>query len=179
MKNSINLVSKRQAPNRFHKRFFIAGLSFFSVTFLLSVGVIGYQFLLSEQLATLKSEESVLISQVNSDPEKKIKFLTIRERLTEIQKVIARRQDVNSRINAISEVVPGDIGINVIEGDEEEMRVRVAADNLSSLNNLIEERIEEFALEQGKTVKRIEMTSFGLNSNSLLYEATFVIEFNS
>jgi len=88
MKNSINLVSKKRKPSKFHKRFLIASITFFSIIFVVSVGFIGYRFFLQSEAGDLKTEESRLIAIVNQDLDKKSKFLTVRERLSEIQKII-------------------------------------------------------------------------------------------
>lgn len=177
MKSSINLVSKRRKPNAFHKRFLIICVTFFSIVFLTSVGLIAYRLLLQSQLSELEAEEATLISVVNENPEKKVKFLTVRERLSEIQNILSERKNLNIRIAGVEEVLPIDVGVKLIESDEETVKFRVAAPNLVSLNNLIEQRIEEYANEQGKAIKRIEMTSFNLDPSSLQYEANFTIEF--
>ncbi len=177
MKNSINLVSKRRRPGKFHRRLFIVSVIFFSIAFLISAGLIGYSLILGGQLEVLKSDETKLIAAVNLDPEKKVKFLTVKERLSEIQKILNERKNLNNRINTVSAVLPQDLGISLIESDEQQIKLRVTAPDLVSLNNLIEEKIESYATEQNRGVKRIEMTSFGLNPNTLLYEATFSIEF--
>lgn len=177
MKSSINLVSKRVRPSQFHKRLFAISLVIFSVVFLFSVGLIGFKLFLENQLAQLKSQEASLIAAVNQDPEKKIKFLTVRERLSEIQKIINTRKNLNNRIESVGSILPPDVGIGLVEGDEDKVRLRVQAEDLVSLNNLIEQRVQEYALERNRGVKRIEMTSFKLNPSSLLYEADFIIEF--
>lgn len=177
MKNSINLVSKRRRPNVFHKRFLIVSLTLFSIVFLISVGLIVYRLLLQSQLSGLESEEASLISVVNENPEKKVKFLTLRERLSEIQNILRERKNLNIRIASVESVLPVDVGVRLIEGDETTVKFRVAAQDLVSLNNLIEQRIEEYATEQNKVIKRIEMTSFNLNPSTLQYEANFTIEF--
>jgi len=177
MKDSINLVSKRRKPNAFHKRFFIASIIFFSLMFLISAGLIAYRFTLIAKLNSLKDEEQVLTARVNLNPEKKVKFLTVRERLSEIQKVLNQRKNINAKIESLSETLPFDVGVNLIEGDESKIRLRVEAADLASLNTLIEQKIEEYAQERNRGIKRIEMNRFGLNSSSLLYEATFTIEF--
>lgn len=177
MKNSINLVSKRRRPSALHKRFYIFSLVFFSISFLISAGLIAYNFLLAGQVADLKRDEALLVAAVNTDPEKKIKYLTLKERLTEVQKVINKRKDINSRIVTVAETLPQDVGISVVEGTDESISITVTASDLISLNNLIEERIEEYAADRGRGVKRIEMTRFDLDPESLQYEATFKLEF--
>jgi len=179
MKTSINLVSKKRRPSEFHRRFFIAATTFFSIVFVVSAGLIGYRLFLQAQLNSLKDDEAELITQVNENPEKKVKFLTVRERLSEIQNIITQCKNLNSRIEGVSQTLPLDIGISLIEGDSEQVKLRVSASDLVSLNDLIEQRIEQYATERNKEIKRIELTSFSLNSATLLYEANFTIEFIS
>lgn len=177
MKDSINLVSKKKIPNAFHKRFFVGAVIFFSIVFLISAGLIGYTLILSSKLSEVKSEETNLIVEVNQDPEKKVQFLTVRERLSEIQKVINKRKNINTKIDTVSEFLPFDVSLNLVEGDDETISLRVAASDLSSLDSLIEEKINEYVVKQGKGVKRVEMTTFNLNRDTLQYEANFTIEF--
>lgn len=177
MKTSINLVSKKRRPSEFHRRFFLGSVAFFSIAFLISSGLIAYRLVLQIQLDELKSEETQLISSVNSNPEKKVKFLTVRERLSEIQNIINARQNLNTRIESVSSTLPADVGISLIESEEETVKVRVTATDLVSLDALIDQRIEQYAAERNRGVKRVELTSFDLNPETLLYEANFVIEF--
>lgn len=177
MKTSINLVSKKRRPSEFHKRFLVSSVIFFSIIFLISAGLIGYRLFLQFQLANLKNDEAQLITQVNVNPEKKVKFLTIRERISEIQNIVNERTNLNNRIASVSDTLPLDVGITLIEGSDEGIKVRVSAEDLVSLNDLIEERIEQYAAEKNRGVKRIELTSFNLNPTTLLYEANFTIEF--
>lgn len=177
MKASINLVSKKRRPSEFHKRFFVASVIFFSIVFFISAGLIGYRLFLQAQLGNLKDSETELITQVNQNPEKKVKFLTVRERLSEIQNIITKRKNLNNRIESVSEALPVDVGVSLIEGDEESVKVRVTAEDLVSLNDLIEQRIEAYAVEKKKEVKRVELRSFNLNPTTLLYEANLTIEF--
>lgn len=177
MKTSINLVSKKRKPSEFHKRFLIASIVFFSIIFVVSAGFIGYRFFLQNEVGNLKTEESGLIAMVNQDLDKKSKFLTVRERLSEIQKIINQRKNINNKIKGVSGIIPSDVEVNLVDGDENEIKLKVTAKNLVSLDSLIEKRIAEYANDQKKGIKRVEMTSFGLNSESLQYFANFVIEF--
>ncbi len=177
MKTSINLVSKRRTPNAFHKRFFTGAVVIFSLAFLISAGLIVYRLYLAGELSNFKEEEARLTSVINSNPEKKIKYLSVRERLAEIQKVISKRKNINSRLVSVSQTLPLDVGISLIEGDEEKVVLQVVASDLSSLNTLIETKIEEYATESQKTVKRVEMSSFGLDTETNQYKANFTIEF--
>lgn len=177
MKTSINLVSTKRRPSEFHRRFFIIAIIFFSIVFIFSAGLIGYRFFLQSQLNSLKTDEAELISEVNINPEKKIKFLTVRERLSEIQKIISARKNINDKIETVAQTLPQDVEISLIGGDSEEIKLRVTASDLLSLDSLIEQRIAEYANENKREVKRVEMTSFRLNADSLLYEANFTIEF--
>lgn len=177
MKNSINLVSKKRRPSALHKRFYLISLIFFSIVFLSSAGLISYNYLLSGQLEGLKGEEADLVSSINSNPEKKIKFLTLKERLSEIQKVINKRKNINSRIVSVTDVLPQNVGISEVEGTDESISISVTAQDLASLDNLMQQRIEQYVEERGRGVKRIEMRSFSLDPESLQYEATFKLEF--
>lgn len=177
MKTSINLVSKKRRPSEFHRRFFLASIIFFSVVFILSAGLVGYRLVLQIQMEELTAEEAQLTSDVNSDPEKKVKFLTVRERLSEIQDIMKKRQNLNTRVESVAQTLPADVGVRLIESDKNIVKVRVSASDLVSLDNLIDQRIEEYASERNRGVKRVELTGFNLNPETLLYEASFTIEF--
>lgn len=177
MKTSINLVSKKRRPSEFHRRFFLASIIFFSVVFISSAGLVGYRLVLQIQMEELTAEEAQLTSDVNSDPEKKVKFLTVRERLSEIQDIMNKRQNLNTRVESVAQTLPADVGVRLIESDENIVKVRVSASDLVSLDNLIDQRIEEYASERNRGVKRVELTGFSLNPENLLYEASFTIEF--
>lgn len=177
MKTSINLVSKKRRPSEFHRRFFLASIIFFSVVFILSAGLVGYRLVLQIQMEELTAEEAQLTSDVNSDPEKKVKFLTVRERLSEIQDIMKKRQNLNTRVESVAQTLPADVGVRLIESDKNIVKVRVSASDLVSLDNLIDQRIEEYASERNRGVKRVELTGFNLNPKTLLYEASFTIEF--
>jgi len=177
MKTSINLVSKKRKPSAFRKRFFVVSIGFFSAIFVISVSLILYRLILQNQLAELESDEAKLISVVNQNPEKKVKYLTVRERLIEINNIMKRRKNINARISSVQSSLAEEVSITLIEGDETSVKLRVASENLLFVNNLLEQKINEYAAANNKIIKRIEMTSFNLNPTSLQYEVNFIIEF--
>lgn len=178
MKKSINLSLGPKRTDAAYKKLFAFSFVFFIVTAVLSLTLIGYRLFLGSQYSSLERKEQQLNSQLLALVDRKDKLLETKSRLSDIKKIISTRAPIVQRIDTISEVLPATSQVNAISGTDADLEITLESENLSSLNLLVEQKIEEITLDSKKGIKKIEMRSFNLNPQTLRYVISFGIQFN-
>ena len=85
---------------------------------------------------------------------------------------------MNSRVASLTEVIPEDVTVGSISGTDTDIQISLESDNLSTLNDLVEQKIAALAQDKKRRIKKIQMLSFGLNPKTLKYSVTFTITFS-
>lgn len=177
MKTEINLISPAQKKGIGSKRFFLVSVYLFAFVFLVAAGLIFYRLFLSIDFSNLEIEGKNIIAQIDSQADKKAKLEVIHQKLVDADIIIKRRPDVNSRINAVQNAIPQGVTLDGVDTKDNTLTFSVNSINLSDLNTLIENKIKSVEKINNKSVKRIEMNFFGLDTDKLIYTARFTIEF--
>ncbi len=177
MKKSINLVSGKKRVDNFLKKLSVGTMGAFFFMVVLSLGLIGYRLVLKGTFDELDQKEQRLNSQLISQQDKKDKVVEMKSRLSEISKIISKRVPTTARIDTVSSLLPINSEVTTLSGNEEEIQVTLESESLGSLNDLIELKIEEIATDKKKAIKRVDMSSFGLNPKTLKYKISLNIEF--
>ncbi len=178
MKKGINLSLGHKRVDTILRKIFIVSVGAFCVVVVISLILITYRLILKATFDSLDQKEQQLNSQLLALTDKKDKLLETKNRIAEVKKVLANRAPVTARIETIAEVVPLDAEVNGISGDDEEIDVSLESENLASLNELIEQKIEQIALDAKKGIKKVEMKSFGLNPKTSMYGVTIGLTFD-
>ncbi len=178
MKRGINLaLGRRSTDNAYRKLFAVTGGIFF-LTVIISLGLIGYRLVLKSSFDALEQKEQQLNSQLLAQQEKKDKLIETKSRILDVKKIISSRSPTTARIDTLSEFVPVDATVNAISGTDTDIEMTLESDSLTSLNNLIEQKITEVARDKKKGIKKIEMHNFGLNPKTLKYIISFGVKFS-
>lgn len=177
MSKGINLASPHKKSIDVYRYLFLSALGLFILVFIISAVTVSYRLFLGNQLAVLESDEKSIITTISSLQEKKEKFLVVKERLSQISKIVGKRADVNSRIDVVVGILPPPIEVDKISGSVNEVSISVSSPSLQTLNELVEENIAELVASNNRSIKRIEMRSFRLDSETLIYSATINVEF--
>lgn len=177
MKKEINLTIDRQKKNSFSKRLLLGSVIIFSVAVVITLGILSYRLYLTNQLSGLTNDEDTLLSQLNTIREKRDKFVVIKERLTEAKRILGRRLDITSKLSDAEQIVPPQASLETFDGTEDEVELRIESENLSSLSQLINEKITTLASDKKKGVQKIEMKSFLLNPVSKKYTVVFGVTY--
>lgn len=179
MKKGINLALGKKSVDNALRKVFIASVAVFCFTVLISFSLIVYRLVLKNSFDALDQKEQKLNAQIISMQEKRDKIIETKSRLDDIRKILSKRLPMNARINSLTEVIPDDVSVNSISGTDIDMQLSLESDNLSTLNDLVEQKINALARDQKKRIKKIQMQSFGLNPKTHKYSITFGITFSS
>lgn len=177
MKKGINLAFGTKKVDKVFRKAFVVSVIFFVVVVVVSISLIVYRLILKSTFDNLEVQEQQLNQQLLALVEKRDKFLEIKTRLKDIQNIINRRSPTTVRIDTVTGFIPTTATIDTLSGDEETISVSIESDDLASLNDLVQQKLIEVSEDRQKGIKKIDMSSFGLNPKSLLYEASFIISF--
>lgn len=177
MKQGINLTLGKKSVDNALRKVFFASVTLFCLTILISFSLIVYRLILKNSFDDLDQKEQKLNQQILGMEEKRDKLVETKGRLDDIRKIIARRLPMNARITSLSQVIPEDVTVNNISGTDVNIQISLESDNLSTLNDLVEQKIVALAQDKKKKIKKIQMQSFGLNPKTLKYSITFAIVF--
>lgn len=177
MKQGINLSLGRKRVDYALRKFYYASIVAFCLCVILSLSLITYRLILKGFYEDLSRREEAINAKLLGIQEKKDKFLETKSRLADARSVISKRSPVINRINTFSQIIPTDSVINSLNGSDESIRITLESDNLVSLNDLLEQKIEQLASDRKKGISKIEMRSFGLNPKTLKYSISFEIFF--
>ncbi len=177
MKKGINLSLGRKRVDTLLRKVFVGSVAVFCLVFVVAIVLIAYRLILKTTFDGLDLKEQELNSQLLALTDKRDKLLETKSRITEIKKVLSSRAPVTTRMQTISEVVPIGASVNGLSGADDEMEISLESENLSSLNELIEQKITEIAQDQKKGIKKVELRSFGLNPKTSLYLVALGITF--
>ena len=178
MKRGINLALGKKRVDKALRKIFIISGGFFFLTVMLSLSLIGYRLVLKTSFDALEEKEQALNSQLLAQQEKKDKLIETKNRLLDIKKIIASRAPTTARIDTLSAFVPADATVDAFSGTDIDIEVTLESDNLTSLNDLIEQKIAEVAKDKKKGIKKIEMHNFGLNPKTLKYIISIGVKFS-
>ena len=177
MKKGINLTLGKKSVDNALRKVFFASVALFCFTILISFSLIVYRLFLKNSFDELDKKEQKFNQQILGMEDKRDKLIDMKGRLDDIRKIISRRLPMNSRINSLSEVIPEDVTVNNISGTDVTIQISLESENLSTLNDLVEQKIVALAQDKKKKIKKIQMQTFGLNPKTLKYSITFSIIF--
>jgi Tfp pilus assembly protein PilN len=178
MKKGINLTLGRKRVDSALRKMFYTTIVIFFLTVIVSIGLIIYRLILRSSFDALDTKEQKLNEQLLSMQDKRDKFIETKSRLTDIKQILTKRSPITIRVDTVSQVVPADSQVNGLSGDKDELHITLESENLSSLNDLFEQKMEALAMDKKKGIKKIELQAFSLNPKTLMYSTTFGVTFN-
>lgn len=177
MKKGINLALSRKRVDNVLRKVFVLSVALFCISVIISIGMITYRLILKSSYDTLEAKEQQINSQLLQLQDKRDKLTETKSRIAEIKNVLAKRSPITTRIQTLSDVVPTDTTITSLTGDTSDMKITLEGESLSSINDLLEQRIAEIAKDSKKGISKVDMHSFGLNPRTSLYTVSFGVTF--
>lgn len=177
MRKGINLTSEQKKTNGVLRSIFYVSTAFFAVTVIIAIVLIAYRLFLSMSLSDVNKKEEGINAQLLQLQTKKDKFVETHLRLKDIQNILSKRSTITLKVSDLAQVVSGDASILSINGSDQEISLGVESGSLETLNDLIEQKVNQVASDKKKGVKKIEMKSFRLNPKTLLYQVDFSVTF--
>ena len=178
MKQGINLSLGRKRVDYALRKLYYAAVSAFVLCVMISLLLIAYRLILKGSYDELTRKDEAANATLLRMQEKKDKFIETKSRLTDVRSIINKRSPLTVRVSTVSGVVPGDSTITSLNGTDSDIELSLESENLVSLNDLLEQKIEELAADKKRSIKKIEMRSFGLNPKTLRYVMSFAVTFN-
>lgn len=108
----------------------------------------------------------------------KAKTLTVKERLSAIQRILSSRKSLTENFNALKSVIPPGVDITDISTTESAITVKLASTSLESLNTFLEEKLATILDDKELKVKKIDVSGFGFQRGSGGYSTTVMFAFN-
>lgn len=177
MKKGINLALGRKRVSYAFKKLFYVTVGLFCVSVTVSLGLLAYQLFLKSSYDSLDQKEQLLNSQLLANQDKKDKLIETKTRLGDIRSVISKRSPINARLDTIYSVIPPASQIRGVTGSDEDLEFSLESEDLLSLNELIEQKLTDLAVDKKKGIQKVEMKSFGLNPKTLRYFITVGVTF--
>ncbi len=175
MRNHINLAPPVPI-NRNRKFLLMISLGIFGVVFVLAFITILSTLVLNIRLSGMGSESEAIKKELNRLYDKKITYLTLKERLNSIEKVINKRKDVNENLKKVVALLPDSVTIDHIEVTEDSVDMTIISNNLAVMNSIVEEKLPQLAKGEKSGISAIELRSFRQESSG--YAASFYIAFS-
>jgi len=177
MIKGINLTSGQKKTNGVLKNIFYVSSAFFAITVIVALALIAYRLFLSISLSDITKKEAGTTASLLKLQVKRDKFLEIHSRLKDIRGILSKRSTITLKATDLAQVVSGDASLLSINGSDQEISLSVESPSLEALNDLIEQKVNQVALDKKKGIKKIEMESFRLNPKTLLYQVDFSVTF--
>lgn len=177
MKSGINLTLTRPPSDSAAQKIMVGSVVIFSIAVLLAAAVLAYRFSIQLQVTNLIDEEQSLNSQLNAMATKRDQYKITKDRLEDIQTVLAMRDGVNARIDTATEIVPAGSDIDDVGGTLEEVSFEVTSPDLASMNTMMEQKISEIASDKKKGIQTIELQTFNLDTSTKTYRGLFKVTF--
>lgn len=168
MNVSINLLPKKAARAK-NEKFLYVSIIFFAIAFFSSISFIAYYYYLSNKLSNIELAQTNTLKQINSLSEKRADLLLIRDRIAAIDKAVSARLNPNPKIEALTRALPNKLELNGFEVGNEKVVARLLSDNLSAFDDFLESKLPAFPQSLAAGVKKIDVTSFGIDNKKSLY----------
>ncbi len=179
MKQSINLTSARKSVDSALRKILLASIAIFCLTIIISFSLIVYRLVLKSTFDGLDAKEQQLNSQLLAMVDKRDKLLETKSRISDITKIIAKRAPITNRLDTINSIAPADAQVDSISGSDKDLIINFQSSDLSALNTLIEQKITELASDKTKSIKKVSMSSFGLNPKLQKYHIALEVIFGT
>lgn len=177
MKSKINLFRKKDLQKT-DPRMLYGAVGIFVVVFVLSLGTLLYYQSLKNNLTSLDAQEVQLRQEINTSyAQKKADMLVLKDRLQNIQRILAGRSDMTTKVTTILRSLPQGLSIDGISSKPNQVTMQFSSDSLFEINSLLEEDILEFPQTQAGGLRKIDLGSFGVDKKTSKYKFSLVFTF--
>lgn len=173
MKTAINLALTKQTQGSLSLYFRVIILGF-GVIFLISLIMVGINIAFATQLSSLNSQEQSLMQQLQSMQDKKIKVLTVSERLHSINTVVNQRGSMDKRIESLLTVINPDMNVSAIDADDDTVTLEVQVQNLAEVKSLFDVTMKQYLKENPMKVQTVMIDSLKAESGLYTIRISFV-----
>ena len=164
MKTQINLATPKKVTKQALRRFHFFSLFAFVFSFIVAVCLLILTLILNANVSGIETRISEINSKISLIADKKEKALFIKDRLSNIQKVITSRKDLNAKISPIIATLPQNADMDSITAKDELVTIYITAPSLADLDALINEKITAYASTPASTIRKVDIGDFGVRN---------------
>lgn len=172
----INLSSGRDDRKKLIKQFLSPTFVFFATVFSIAVILIAFLFFLRVQSSSLIFQSRNLRGQIDSLSIKKGKLLITTERLANIRKIIAERNNLDALLASILNEIPDSFTLDAVSSTTEEMVIVISADSLEEFAQLLHVRIPKMTSDIKLGIESVKIDSFTQNQNGYSLSLSFLLK---
>ena len=164
MNSEINLISRNQKQKRQIRRLFFISILCFGLIAAFSTGILVYNLTLKANASAIDSQILEYKSKNASLSKQKEQALALRDRLSNIQKLLTSKKKVVEKLLAVLDEFPESIGIKEMKADDDVISIRVSSFLLSDFEPFVGDKIIEFGKSNKVGIKRIDLSGFSASS---------------
>jgi len=164
MKSQINLATPKKVTKQALHKFHLFSLFSFIFSFVVAACLLIVTLILNANVSGIETRISDINSKISLIADKKEKALFIKNRLSNIQKVITSRKDLNAKISPIIATLPQNADMDSITASDEVVTIYITAPSLADLDALINEKITKYASTPASTIRKVDIGDFGVRN---------------
>lgn len=178
MRKEINLVSRTPQVRKTVKKLFLISVSVFSLVFFFTALLLSYNFFLNLKIRKIDQSLADLKSQINKLSLKKSKILQVSERLSSIDAILKKREDLSKKLSLVTSIISkSNLRVVNLVADGALLQIRLESANLSDLNRIVEKLSSSDFLNGSKIIKRVELVSFSFDTDRQIYSGILAFSF--
>lgn len=178
MRTSINLAITKDVKNTVGLYFKLI-LGGFGVVFIFSLIFVAINIAFSAQLSSLNLQEQSLMQNLESMQDKKLKVLTVSERLQNIKNVVQLRGNMDKRIESILTVVNPGMNVSAINADDDTVTLEVKIQNLAQVQSLFDVNMKRYLKENPMHVQSVMIDNMKADSGIYTVKVSFIFSVKS
>ncbi len=179
METQINLLQQQKSVQKKKSVFFKSCLVLLILVVLVTIGEIAYTYYLKQRIYQLGEAQSSTLSQIATLNSKRVKFQTLKERLTFIGTILPESTKYNRRIDVLYQHTPPGITIADIDATIKAITVTVISSNLALINTFLNEGVKAIVAEKSIGVLKAEVDAVGRYDSDSLYSASVKFTFSN
>lgn len=178
MIQGINLLTTEAKKEKNLSRFFLISLFLFLVTVVLAVASLMYVFFLKTTLASLSTNEKIVLLDMNKFNQQRTDLLTVSERLLVVKKIVASKKDFSQRVGLIVQSIPEGLTVNSITVEGSKVSMKIDSANLAAFNTFFSTTLLALPQQVKSGIKKIDILGFSVDQMGG-YSALIDITYNS
>lgn len=173
MRNEINLLSKVQQTKKRIRKLFIVSVVISGITFFSAVVVLVYALIVNANLSAVNTKISDLQGKITSLSKQKETALRIRERLSNIQKILSTRKNLSIKATDVLGIFPPNITVDEFKVTQDLVSIRVESPNLGDIDDIIVNKINDSSRMSKLGLRKVDLKTFSNDKNNYVVAFDF------
>lgn len=174
----VNLLTVEKKREKKISNFLALSILGLIITVFITVSLLLYMLFLKTIISGVTNKESNALVTLNTLNSKRVKFLTLSERLSGIQKIVSQNAEFTKRLAVVSENIPQSIFAQDISEDKNKITIKIESADLGVMNTYLENNLKQLALKEKSQIRSITIQDFGINIETGAYVTTIEFIFN-